>query len=306
MTTENRKPKTENLFKTGSIALIGRPNVGKSTLLNRLLGEKLAITSPKPQTTRHRLLGIVHRPQAQLLFLDTPGVLEPKGVLNQSLVAAAMEALAGADVVVWLVEPRPPDPQDHLLLPRLQQLSQPLIVAINKVDLVAKPKLLPLIAAYHDLLPQAPIIPLSALLGDGLADLEAEILKLLPVGPPIYPEDQETDQSERFLVAELIRERLLHHTGEEIPYAAAVQIDEFDESRRPDLVRIRALIYVERESQKAIVIGKQGRMLKVIGQEARAEIEALLGAHVFLELWVKVWKNWRRDPKAIRLLGYQE
>jgi GTP-binding protein Era len=292
-------------FKCGYVALIGVPNVGKSTLLNRLVGEKLAITSPKPQTTRHRLLGIVNLPEAQLLFLDTPGVLDPKGALNATLVTAALTALSEADVVVWLVEPRPPDLDDQVLLPRLRRLPQPLIVVLNKIDTLPKPRLLPLISAYHELFPASPLIPLSALLGDGLASLMAEILKLLPTAPPLHPPDQETDSTERFLVAELIRERVLHHVKEEIPHAVAVQVEEFDESRRPQLVKIRALIYVERDSQKGILIGKQGRMLKAIGAEARGEIEALLGAKVFLELWVKVWKNWRKDPKALRALGFQ-
>lgn len=293
------------VFKCGYIALIGVPNVGKSTLLNRLVGDKLAITSPKPQTTRHRLLGIVNLPEAQLLFLDTPGVLDPKGALNASLVQAALTALAEADVVVWLVEPRLPAQNDQVLLPHLKQVHRPPIVAINKIDTVSKPKLLPLIGAFHELFPASPIIPLSALMGDGITELTAEILKLLPISPPLYPPDQETDSSERFLVAELIRERVLHHTSEEIPHAVAVQVEEFDESRRPHLVKIRAVIFVERNSQKGILIGKQGRMLKTIGAEARGEIEPLLGAKVFLELWVKVWKNWRKDPKALRLLGYQ-
>jgi GTP-binding protein Era len=292
-------------FKCGYIALIGAPNVGKSTLLNRLVGDKLAITSPKPQTTRHRLLGIVNLPAAQLLFLDTPGVLDPKGALNATLVQAALTALSEADVVLWLVEPRPPATADKVLLPHLRQLYRPLIVVLNKIDTVPKPRLLPLISAYHELFPAAPIIPLSALRGDGLAELVTEILKLLPASPPLYPPDQETDSSERFLVAELIRERVLHHAKEEIPHAVAVQVEEFDESRRPHLVKIRAVIFVERDSQKGILIGKQGRMLKAIGAEARAEIEALLGAKVFLELWVKVWKNWRKDPRALRALGYQ-
>jgi GTP-binding protein Era len=292
-------------FKCGFIALMGFPNVGKSTLLNRLVGDKLAITSPKPQTTRRRLLGIVNRPEAQLLFLDTPGVLDPKGALNATLVAAALNALSEADVVVWLVEPRLPAPDDQVLLPHLRRLHRPLIVAINKIDTVAKPRLLPLISAYHELFPGVPIIPLTALLGDGVAELMAVILKLLPTSPPLYPPDQETDSTERFLVAELIRERVLHHTSEEIPHSVAVQVEEFDESRRPHLVRIRTVIFVERNSQKGILIGKQGRMLKTIGAEARGEIEALLGAKVFLELWVKVWKNWRKDPKALRALGLQ-
>jgi GTP-binding protein Era len=292
-------------FRCGYIALIGRPNAGKSTLLNRLVGEKLAITSPKPQTTRHRLLGILHLAGAQLLFLDTPGILEPKESLNVSLVQAALSTLAEADVVVWLVEPRFPDPQDRVVLPHLQALKTPLIIAINKIDLLDKPQLLPLIAAYHDFFPGSPVVPLAALIGDGLPALVTEIVELLPASPPFYPEEQLTDQTERFLVGEIIRERLFHHTGEEIPYAVAVAVEEFDESRRPQLVRIRAVIYVEKDSQKGIVIGKGGRLLKRAGQEARQEAERLLQAKVYLDLWVKVWKNWRRDPRAIRQFGYQ-
>jgi GTPase len=292
-------------FRCGYIALIGRPNAGKSTLMNRLVGEKLAITSPKPQTTRHRLLGVLHLAGAQLLFLDTPGVLAPKEALNVSLVQAAFSALTDADVVVWLTEPRPPDPEDQLLLPHLKALKTPLLIAINKVDLVDKPRLLPLIAAYHDLFPDSPVVPISALAGDGLPSLMAEIVQRLPVAPPLFPEEQLTDQTERFLVAEIIRERLFHHTGEEIPYAVAVQVEDFDESRRPELVRIQAVIYVEKVSQKGIVIGKGGRLLKRVGQEAREEAEKLLQARVFLDLWVKVWKNWRRDPRALRQFGYQ-
>ncbi len=291
-------------FRCGYVALIGFPNVGKSTLLNRLVGEKLTITSPKPQTTRHRLLGMVTIPGAQLLLLDTPGVLEPKGPLNAALLEAARSALADADVVVWLTEPRPFDPQDRLLLPHLKALTRPLVVAVNKVDQIDKPRLLPLMAALHEAFPQAPIVPVSALTGDGVQALMEEIVRLLPESPPLFPEDQLTDQHERFLVAELIRERLFHHTGEEIPYATAVAVEEFDESQRPEIVRIRAVIYVEKPSQKGIVIGKDGRLLKLIGQEARADIERLLGSKVFLQLWVKVWKNWRRDPKAVKLLGY--
>ncbi len=292
-------------FRCGYIALIGRPNAGKSTLLNRLVGEKLAITSPKPQTTRHRLLGILNLAGAQLLFLDTPGILEPKEPLNISLVQAALSALAEADVVVWLVKPRPPDSQDRMILAHLQALKNPLIIAINKIDLLDKPQVLPLIAAYHDFFPGSPVVPLSALVGDGLPALVTEIVHRLPASPPLFPQEQLTDQTERFLVSEIIRERLFHHTGEEIPYAVAVAVEEFDESRRPALVRIRAVIYVEKDSQKGIVIGKGGRLLKRVGQEAREEAERLLQAKVYLDLWVKVWKNWRRDPRAIRLFGYQ-
>jgi GTP-binding protein Era len=292
-------------FRCGYVALIGYPNVGKSTLLNELVGERLAITSPKPQTTRHRLLGVLNRPDAQLLFLDTPGILKPRSALHQSLVKTVVESLAGADVVVWLVDPRPPDPGNEVLLPHLRNLEQPLVIAINKVDRVAKPALLPLMAAYHETFPRAPVVPVSALWRDGIPALLEEIIKLLPKAPPLFPEDQLTDKTERFLVGELIRQRLLHHLGEEIPHAVAVVIEEFDESRRPDLVNIRAVIYVEKDSQKGIVIGKGGRLLKTVGREAREEMEILLDAKVYLDLWVKVWKNWRRDPKAIRMLGYE-
>ncbi len=292
-------------FRCGYIALIGRPNAGKSTLLNRLVAEKLAITSPKPQTTRHRLLGILNLAGAQLLFLDTPGVLEPKDHLNLSLVEAALSSLAEADVVVWLVEPRAPDLRDQVLLPRVQALDKPLIIALNKIDLLDKLRLLPIMAAYHQHFPESPVVPVSALAGDGLPGLVAEIVQRLPQTPPLFPEEQLTDRTERFLVTEIIRERLFHHTGEEIPYAVAVAVEEFDESRRPELVRIRVVIYVEKTSQKGIVIGKGGRLLKQVGQEARQEAERLLQAKVFLDLWVKVWKNWRRDPRALRQFGYQ-
>lgn len=292
-------------FRCGYIALMGRPNVGKSTLLNRLVGQKLSITSPKPQTTRHRLLGILHLAGAQLLFVDTPGLMDPKGLLNESLVKAALTVLSGSDVVVWLVEPRPPDFQDRAVLPRVQAIKCPTIIAINKIDQVDKPRLLPIIAAYKNFFPESPVVPLSALLGDGLPALVAEIIERLPESPPFFPEEQLTDQTERFLVGEIIRERLFHHTGEEIPYAVAVAVEDFDETRRPELVRIRAVIYVEKESQKGMVIGKGGRLLKRVGQEAREEAEKLLQSKVYLDLWVKVWKNWRRDPRAIRQFGYQ-
>lgn len=246
------------------------------------------------------------RPEAQLLFLDTPGILDPRGALNESLVKAALTALAEADVVVWLVTPQEAAIERQAVLPHLARLDKPLVIAINKIDTISKPELLPLIATYHEQFPTAPIVPIAALYADGLPTLLEEIIARLPASPPLFPPDQLTDRSERFLVAELIRERVFHRTAQEIPYAVAVAIDEFDESQRPQMVRIRALIYVERESQKGIVIGKKGHLLKTIGQEARADIEALLDCRVYLELWVKVWKNWRKDPQALRKLGYLE
>jgi GTPase len=302
--TESISTVTETEFKCGYVALCGAPNVGKSTLLNRLVADKLAITSPKPQTTRHRLLGVVNLSRAQILFFDAPGLIDPKTLLNENLVRAALSALNDADMVVWLVTPQENEAEREMILSHLRLLTKPMIIAINKIDTIPKPEILPLIKLYHSLKPEAPVVPIAALLGDGLTNLLTEILDRLPLAPPLYPTDQLTDQTERFLAAEFIRERVFHHTSQEIPYAVAVQIEEFDEQERPRLVKIRAVIFVERDSQKAIIIGKKGSMLKIIGQEAREEMEKLFDCKVFLELWVKVWKNWRKDPRALRELGY--
>jgi GTP-binding protein Era len=302
--SESVWPGPETAFKCGYVTLCGVPNVGKSTLLNRLVADKVAITSPKPQTTRHRLLGVVNVPQAQIILLDTPGLMDPQSLLNENLVRAAVSALNEADVAVWLVTPQEREAEREVMLSHLEALTKPLIIAINKIDTIPKPEILPLIERYHALRPEAPVVPIAALTGDGLLHLMAEISQRLPVAPPLFPTDLLTDQTERFLAAEFIRERVFHHTSQEIPYAAAVQIEQFDETERPRLVKIRALIFVERESQKAIMIGRQGSRLKTIGQEAREELEKLLDCKVFLELWVKVWKNWRKDPRALRELGY--
>jgi GTP-binding protein Era len=304
MMNKSSSQMSENEFKCGYVALCGAPNVGKSTLLNRLVADKVAITSPKPQTTRHRLLGMVNTPQVQILFLDAPGIMDPKGLLNENLVKAAVSALNDADVVVWLVTPQAPETERQVLLSHLRHLTTPLIIAINKIDTIPKLEILPLIERYHSLRPEAPVVPIAALLGDGLTNLMSEIMARLPSTPPLYPTDLLTDQTERFLAAEFIRERVFHHTSQEIPYAAAVKIEEFNEDQRPRLIKIRAVIFVERDSQKAIIIGKKGSMLKNIGQEAREQLEKLLDCKVFLELWVKVWKNWRKDPRALRELGY--
>jgi GTPase len=300
--TSRKTPETA--FKCGYVALCGAPNVGKSTLLNRLVADKVAITSPKPQTTRHRLLGVVNLAGAQILFLDAPGLMDPKGLLNENLVKAAVSALNDADVVVWLVTPQEKAAEHEAVLEQLRLITKPLLIAINKIDTLPKLQILPLIKKYHALRPEAPVVPIAALTGDGLPNLLNEIINHLPEEPPLYPPDLLTDQTERFLAAEFIRERVFHHTAQEIPYAAAVKIEEFDETERPRLVKIRAVIFVERDSQKAIVIGKKGSMLKIIGQEAREEMEKLLDCKVFLELWVRVWKNWRKDPRALRELGY--
>ncbi len=228
--SESAPKVTETAFKCGYVALCGAPNVGKSTLLNRLVADKVAITSPKPQTTRHRLLGVVNLSRAQILFLDAPGLMDPKGLLNENLVRAAVSALNDADVVVWIVTPQEHEAEREVILSHLRLLTKPLIIAINKIDTIPKPEILPLIQRYHSLKPEAPVVPIAALLGDGLPNLMSEIIDRLPASPPLYPTDLLTDQTERFLAAEFIRERVFHHTSQEIPYAAAVKIEEFNEA----------------------------------------------------------------------------
>ena len=291
-------------FKSGFVALIGRPNAGKSTLLNRLLGEKIAIISPKPQTTRNRILGIKNLPCGQIIFLDTPGIHRSKNLLNQSMVRTALATLQEVDVICLLIEADAPDHEDNLLiLENLKTVRNPVFLVINKIDLVPKGALLPVMERYSRTRPFEQIIPLSALHGEGVQVLTEELLKILPEGPRLFPEDMITDLPERFLAAELIREKIFQLTHEEIPYSTAVEVEEFKEREGKNLVVIRAAIQVERESQKGILIGEKGRMLKEIGRRAREEIEALLGAKVYLELWVKVEKGWRDDPRALQRLG---
>lgn len=308
--------------RSGFAAIIGRPNVGKSTLLNRLIGEKLAIVSPKPQTTRNRVLGILTRPEYQIAFLDTPGIHKAKGALNRLMVDTALSAIPEVDAVLFLIEAaiRSDGGVDvgegnQLILQRLEKAKKPVVLAINKIDALEKKWLLPIIDAYRRLYPFAEILPLSALQGDGVDLLEKRLSELLPQGPALFPEDMITDQAERFLVAELIREQILRHCREEVPYSTAVVVDHFDESEREPrtpapkgrlagLLRIDATVFVERDSQKAIVIGKGGQMLKKIGAAARAEIERLLGAHVYLALLVKVERRWSERREALRRMGY--
>ncbi len=292
-------------FKSGFISLIGRPNVGKSTLLNLLLGEKIAIISDKPQTTRNRILGIKNHPDGQIVFWDTPGIHRARSRLNQSMVKAALATYKEVDGICFIIEAnRPFDDENDFILETLKTVEKPVLLVINKIDLIPKPDLLPTMDEYSRLRSFERIIPISALLGQGVEVLVAEMLKILPVGPRLFPEEMITDLPERFLAAELIREKVFLRTREEIPYATAVVVEEFKERGEKNLVVIKATIQVERESQKGILIGEKGRMLKEIGRQAREEIEALLGAKVFLELWVKVEKNWREDPAALRRLGY--
>jgi GTPase len=293
-------------FKSGFIALIGRPNVGKSTLLNGLLGEKIAIISPKPQTTRNRILGIKHLPAAQIIFLDTPGIHRSKAMLNQAMVRTALATLQEVDVICLLIEADSPDHEENeWILENLRTVQKPVFLVINKIDRVPKENLLPIMQRYSQKRSFEQIIPISALLGEGIDILVEELLKILPEGPQLFPEDMVTDLPERFLAAEMIREKVFHLTREEIPYATAVVIEDFQEREEKNLVVIRATILVERDSQKGILIGGKGRMLKEIGRLAREEIEALLGVRVFLELWVKVEQDWREDSRALHRLGFE-
>ena len=297
--------------RCGSVAIIGRPNVGKSTLLNRFLGQKIAIVSPKPETTRDRLLGILTLTHAQLLFLDTPGIYRgPKTLLGKHQIQAAREALAEADALLLMTEAHvgltDGDREILRLLPRrdLEGKAAPTFLAINKVDRVKKPLTLPQMDEAKRLYPFREIFPISATKGDNVQALLDAVLTALPEGPALYPPDQVTDRPVRTLAQELIREKALLFTHEEVPHAVAVIIEEWREGTGGKKIYIRATVYVERDSQKGILIGKEGGLLKRIGQEARKEIEGLVDKPVFLDLWIKVAKNWRKDPQRLRELGY--
>lgn len=291
-------------FRCGYVSLIGRPNVGKSTLLNALLGEKVAIVSPKPQTTRNRIIGIKTLPEAQIVVLDTPGIHIPRHKLGERMVQEASETLHDVDVVLFLVEPTQPSAGDAAILKSLAEVRKPVLLVINKVDTVKKPELLPVIEAYAKLHSFHEVIPISAMQGDGLDVLQTVVVSLLPEGPKLYPEDLLTDQIERFMATEIIREKIMQKTDDEVPYSVAVEVLTWKE-KREDLVVIQANIYVERDSQKGIIIGKNGARLKEIGTAARGDIERLLGTKVFLELWVKVKKDWRNDDRALKELGFE-
>jgi len=287
------------------VAIIGRPNVGKSTLVNRMLGQKVSIVSPKPQTTRFRILGIKTLPHAQMVFVDTPGVHPAGSPLNRELSRIAFEALEGSDLLLWLVEAGSGlDDDDRFLLEKIKEVEIPKFLVLNKIDLMPRENLLPIISKLSGLAPFAEIVPISALKGDNLDRLEGLIIRYLPEGPPLFPQGQITDQTERNLSAEFIREKIFQSTHQEIPYAAAVVVDEFKEKPERNLVTIEATIYVEKESQKGILIGKDGQVLKRIGRSARLEIENMIGCRVYLRLWVKVKKDWRKDRAAWRQLGY--
>jgi GTP-binding protein Era len=294
-------------MKVGSVAIIGRSNVGKSTLLNRLLDEKIAIVSDKPQTTRTRILGVAHAPDAQIAFFDTPGFHEPRHLLNRRMVRTALDVFDDVDLFYVLMDATgQPGPGDRAVIKYVREAvarqPRPVMLVINKVDLVNKSRLLPLIENYARLFPWTEVVPVSARQGDNLSRLMELTVALLPEGAPAHGHDVITDQSMRVLAAELIREKILEQTYEEIPHSVAVEIEQFEET--PKLARVSAAILVEKESQKAIVIGKHGERLKKVGTTARQDMERLFGMKVFLEMWVKVRNAWREDEQVLAELGY--
>jgi GTP-binding protein Era len=297
---------TNPSFRCGTIAIVGRPNVGKSTLLNRLIGQKLSITSRKPQTTRHRILGIKTTASAQLIYVDTPGVhRDGTRAMNRYMNRAALTAIHDVDAIVFVTEGLQFTDEDQFVLDQLRDAQSPVLLVINKVDEIAeKERLLPHLQHMAAKREFADIFPLSARKGDNVEALERKLVALLPEAEAVFPEDQLTDRNERFLAAEFIREKLMRALGQEVPYALTVEIEQFKQEGR--LRRIAAVIWVEREGQKRIVIGKSGEMLKNVGKQAREDMEKLFGGKVFLELWVKVREGWSDDERALRSLGYTD
>jgi GTP-binding protein Era len=291
-------------YRAGIVALLGRPNAGKSTLVNALVGQKVAIVSAKPQTTRNRIMGIVQRPQAQVALLDTPGLHRPNSALGRQMLEEIEQALDGVDVLAVIVDAAEDfGAGDRHVVERARRFAGPRLLLLNKIDRIAKPALLPLMQRYGRDGAFAEIIPISALTGEGLPLALEKIIAALPPGEPLFPEDQFTDQPARFLAAELIREQALEATRQEVPHGLAVLVDQFEE--RPGLARIRATIFVERDGHKGILIGKGGATLKKIGTAARLELEELLGVKVFLELYVKVQPGWRDKPGMVRQLDWR-
>jgi GTP-binding protein Era len=290
--------------RSGFVAIVGRPNVGKSTLLNTILGRKIAAVTPKPQTTRRRLLGIKTLPAAQILFVDTPGVHRARDLLNRRMVERALQSMPESDALVWVVDARRDlNADDRDIAAALPGPPRPVVVALNKIDRRAKAALLPQIGTIAALVPDRPIVPISALTGENVETLLAAVVALLPEGPRLYPPDELTDATERDIVAEIVREKVMLETREEIPYAVAVTIDAFALTPEARLTVIKATIHVARESHKPILIGAHGKRLKAIGQAARADIEALLGTRVFLELFVRVQAGWTSRLAQLREFG---
>ncbi len=297
---------TDPSFKSGFVSIIGAPNVGKSTLLNRLVGEKIAIISPKPQTTRNRILGVKTTSDYQMVFLDTPGIHRARGNLNVTMVRTALATLSTVDLILFLVEAlSPDDKRNQKVIQALQGAETETLVVVNKIDLAPEKSLKEITELFEGLHRFKGPTCISALHGVGIDDLLTQIVALLPAGPAYYPRDTLTDLPERFFCAEIIREKIMHLTSEEIPYAVAVTIGSFKEDEQKSLIHIQADIHVERPSQKGIIIGKGGSMLREIGKQARLDMEQLLGARVFLQLWVRIQKKWRKDPRALKEFGYQ-
>ncbi|WP_417899551.1 GTPase Era [Bacillus haimaensis] len=298
---------TNTNYKSGFVSIIGRPNVGKSTFLNRVIGQKIAIMSDKPQTTRNKIQGVYTQDDAQIVFIDTPGIHKPKHKLGDFMMKVAQNTLKEVDLILFMINAKEGLGRgDEFIIEKLKETSTPVYLVINKIDEVHPDELLPLMETYKSLFDFKEIIPISALQGNNVETLLEQIKQFLPEGPQYYPADQVTDHPERFIVSELIREKVLHLTREEVPHSIAVAIDSMKKRERGDIVDIQATIVVERDSQKGIVIGKQGKVLKEVGQKARMDIEALLGSKVFLELWVKVQKDWRNKQSQLRDFGFNE
>lgn len=298
-------PAEGSKFKSGFVAILGAPNAGKSTLLNTVLGEKISITSKKPQTTRNRILGIYNRDNAQIVFLDTPGVHHAKQPLNVRIVEVALSVIGDVDLILLMADVSDPDPDaEALLLSKLSGVKKPIILALNKIDRIPKSRLLPIIQQWTERFRFTAIVPISAKHHTQVDQLMETMERALPSGHPFYGPEDITDLPERFIAGEMVREKAFRLTGQEIPYATAVTVDEFKEDEAGKLVRIHATLHVERDSQKGIIIGKGGTKLRQIGEAARKEIQRMLGTKVFLKLFVRVEKNWSRDTKALRRFGY--
>lgn len=296
-------PEQKKEFRAGFAAIVGRPNAGKSTLLNRLVGQKVAIVTSKPQTTRNRIQGIVTKPEGQIVFIDTPGLHEADNILGKQMMREVLAAVEGVDILLLMVDASHALPcSDELLIERAKRFGGKTILVLNKVDRTPKAKLLPMIDSFHRAHEFAAIVPISALKGGGCDALAEEVLKNLPVGEPYFPEDQVTDQPERFLAAEIVREKAIQLTYHEIPYALAVNVEKYEET--PKILRIEITLNVERDSQKKILIGNKGAMLKKIGTEARKELEELLGNRIFLGLFVKVLPDWRENIQRVKELDW--
>ena len=299
----NDEEKKSAVHRSGFVAIVGRPNAGKSTLVNRLVGQKIAIVTSKPQTTRNRIQGIVSRENAQVVLVDTPGLHEAKTALNRQMMREVAAALEGIDVLVLMVDATATHPHlDNLVMDKSKRFEGKTILVLNKIDKLPRPKLAPMLEAFGKAQDFAAIVPISAMKGEGCDDLLDEIIKLLPEGKPYFPEDQVTDQPERFLASEIVREKAIALTYHEVPHALAVTVDKWEETAK--LLRIEMTLTVERTSQKKILIGRKGDMLKKIGTQARIELEEILNSKIYLGLFVKVAENWRENPMAVRELDW--